>query len=293
MGIRNAAKAIIIDNGKILARSPNTYKGDVNMRDVHVHFLHGNGGGYTQEFFEGFITNAERAGLHEIYLLEHTFQFTEFEKIYAPVKAYNDYQCNWINRKMDGSIERYLRFIETVRDNAYPIKVKFGLEVCYIPKTEDKLANVLDEYDFDFLTGSVHWINGWGFDFSSQKEIWEMADVNKVYREYYKIMCELCESGLFTGLAHPDSIKCFGYMPTNDMIDTYNELAMLICKYGMYAENNGGLRLNYSPDLELGLNKRMLDVFKKNGVMIYTASDAHKQSDVGANIRELEMMLKS
>ena len=60
----------------------------------------------------------------------------------------------------------------------------------------------------------------------------------------------------------------------------------------MYAENSGGLRLNYSPDLELGLSKRLLEAFKQNDVQIYTASDAHKQSDVGANIRELELMLE-
>lgn len=30
----------------------------------------------------------------------------------------------------------------------------------------------------------------------------------------------------------------------------------------------------------------------KSGVTIYTASDAHKQSDVGANIRKLEKMLE-
>lgn len=66
------------------------------MRDVHVHFLHGNGGGYTKEFFEGFITAADCAGVDEIYLLEHTHQFMEFEKIYTPVKAYNNLQNYWI-----------------------------------------------------------------------------------------------------------------------------------------------------------------------------------------------------
>jgi len=106
-------------------------------------------------------------------------------------------------------------------------------------------------------------------------------------------MCELCESGLFTGLAHPDSIKCFGYVPTCDMTDIYGELAMLLCKHGLYAENSGGLRLNYDPGLELGLNKQLLSALKNYGVAIYTASDAHKQSDVGANIRELEDMLVS
>ena len=262
------------------------------MRDVHIHFLHGHGGGYTQDFFEGFITIAEQMGLEEIYLLEHTHQFKEFESVYAPVVAYNDYQRDWIKRKMDGSIDSYLSFIDTVKGNTFPVKVKFGLEVCYIPKTADKLARILNEYNFDFLTGSVHWIDGWGFDHPNQKELWNGKDADTVYRRYYKIMCELCESSLFTGLAHPDSIKCFGHKPTSDMTDQYNELAILLCKYGMYAENSGGLRLNYSPDLELGLNRLLLNTFKRNDVTICTASDAHKQSDVGANIRELEKMLE-
>ena len=44
------------------------------MRDVHVHFLHGNPVGYNIEFFEGFIKVAQDAGLDEIYMLEHTHQ---------------------------------------------------------------------------------------------------------------------------------------------------------------------------------------------------------------------------
>ena len=130
------------------------------MRDVHIHFTHGHGGEYTQEYFEGFITAAGRVGLDEIYLLEHTHQFTEFESVYTPVVAYNGFQRDWIKRKMTGSIDRYLRLIETVKSHSYPVKVKFGLEVCYIPETADKLSAILDEYEFDFLTGSVHWIDG-------------------------------------------------------------------------------------------------------------------------------------
>lgn len=261
------------------------------VRDVHVHFLHGNGGGYKIDFFEGFIKAAQKAGLDEIYLLEHTFQFTEFEKVFEPIKAYNDYQRNWIYRRMNGSVKDYLNFIETIRGTQYPVKVKFGLEVCYIPETADVLANILEEYTFDFLTGSVHWIDGWGFDHSGQKELWESVNVNEVYKRYYRIMCELCESGLFTGLAHPDSIKCFGYAPNVDLTDIYDELAVLLCKYGMYAENSGGLRLNYNAALELGMNTVLLSVLQKNNVQIAAASDAHKQSDVGANILELENML--
>ena len=262
------------------------------MRDVHIHFLHGNPIGYNIEFFEGFIKVAQEAGLDEIYLLEHTHQFTEFEKVYEPVKAYNDYQYNWITERMNGSIEEYIDFIKKVQDTAYPVKVKFGLEVCYIPETADILVDILNEYDFDFLTGSVHWIDGWGFDHMGQKELWKSKNVEEVYKRYYEIMFDLCESSLFNGLAHPDSIKCFGYMPDIDLTEYYNNLALLLNKYGMYAENSGGLQLNYSPDIELGLNPKLLSILRRNKVRIETASDAHKQRDVGANIQELERMLK-
>lgn len=262
------------------------------MKDVHVHFLHGNPIGYTMDFFAGFIKAAQEAGLDEIYLLEHTHQFIEFEQVYEPVKSYNAYQHNWVTKRMTGSIEDYIRFIKTVKKTDYPVKVKFGLEVCYLPETADILAEILGNYKFDFLTGSVHWIDGWGFDHPRQKETWESKNVEEVYKRYYEIMFQLCESGLFSGLAHPDSIKCFGYKPHMDLTEYYNTLAMLLNKHGMYAENSGGLRLNYSPELELGLNPQLLSVLKKNNVPIETASDAHKQSDVGANIPELERMIK-
>ena len=45
------------------------------MKDVHVHFLHGNPIGYNIDFFEGFIKVAQNAGLSEIYLLEKSIIF--------------------------------------------------------------------------------------------------------------------------------------------------------------------------------------------------------------------------
>lgn len=90
-------------------------------------------------------------------------------------------------------------------------------------------------------------------------------------------MFQLCDSGLFNGLAHPDSIKCFGYKPDIDLTEYYNKLAVLLNKNGMYAENSGGLQLNYSHDIELGLNPQLLSVLRKNNVQIETASDAHKK----------------
>ena len=113
------------------------------MRDVHVHFLHGNPIGYNIDFFEGFIKVAQDAGLDEIYMLEHTHQFTEFVRVYEPIKSYNDFQHNWITKRMNGTIDEYINFMKSVKDTRYPVKVKFGLEVCYIPETADILVDIL------------------------------------------------------------------------------------------------------------------------------------------------------
>lgn len=175
------------------------------MRDVHVHFLHGNPIGYQKDYFERFLKVAQEAGLDEIYLLEHTHQFTEFEKVYEPIKAYNDFQNNWITTRMNGTIDEYMDFINKVKDTKYPVKVKFGLEVCYIPETADILSDILKKYDFDFLTGSVHWIDGWGFDHMGQKNFGKAG----TWTKYIKDIMILCLSYVRAG--------CLTVLPTRTL----------------------------------------------------------------------------
>lgn len=259
------------------------------MVDVHVHFLHNATGKYTIELLERIVEYASKTKMSEIYLLEHTHQFSEFKQVYAPIASYNQYQRDWIFRKMGGTIDNYLKFIEMAKKKYYPVKINFGLEVCYIPQKENLLSSILSEYNFDFLTGSVHYIDNWGFDHKA--EFWDGVNVDKAYKRYYEIMSNLIESGLFNGLAHPDSIKCFGHYPTYDLSDTYIKISDLLSKNKMYVEQSGGLALNYGFQ-EMGMNQTMLRTFKHKGVTIMTASDAHKPEHTGTNIYELQRLVE-
>lgn len=120
------------------------------------------------------VRGSEQGGNRPVLILQNNIgnEYTEFERVYEPIKAYNDFQHNWIIKRMNGSIDDYISFIKRVKATRYPVKVRFGLEVCYIPETADILTDILDKYDFDFLTGAVHWIDGWGFDHMGQKEIY-------------------------------------------------------------------------------------------------------------------------
>ena len=258
------------------------------MIDAHVHIFHGNSGEYTIDLINSFIAQAQKNGIREIYMLEHTHQFHEFEQVYKPIIDYNEYQKKWLSGKLKASLESYIQLVDKAKDFNFSIKVRFGLEACYIPETEHILTSLLKHYKWDFVTGSVHYIDSWGFDHKA--EFWHGIDVDMVYRRYYEIMLEMINANLFNGVAHPDSIKCFGHYPSQDMSSTYTVLAEALNRAGMYAEQSGGLALNYGSP-ELGMNPSMLRIFKANNVRILTASDAHRSEHAGANIKELHEKL--
>ncbi|HEX2944370.1 MAG TPA: PHP domain-containing protein [Clostridia bacterium] len=258
------------------------------MIDAHVHLFHGNSGEYSIGLVDKFVESALSKGITELCLLEHTHQFIEFERMYRPVGEFSEYQRNWLSRKMKASLENYTAFIDSARDHEFPIIVRFGLEACYIPETADILLEQLKLYNWDFVTGSVHYIKNWGFD--HRAEFWQGIDVNAAYRSYYEIMLEMIGTGAFSGVGHPDSIKCFGHYPDYDLGETYETLAGALNNAGMYAEQSGGLALNYGAS-ELGMNPEMLRVFKKRRVRILTASDAHEPGHAGMNIPELQRIL--
>lgn len=252
--------------------------------DGHIHIERGN---YTIDWINEFVKYAYDRGISEIYLLEHSHRFKEFEKMYEKIVCYNEYQKSWLNSKMKLSLIDYEKLITEVRKNKFPLKINFGLEVCFVEGTESIVKNAIGGFNWDFITGSVHWIDGWGFD--HKKEFWEGKDVDQLYKRYYEIMKSLIKSGLFNTVAHPDSIKCFGYYPSFDLTQTYVEIADLLNRYNMYAEKSAGLYLNYGYK-ELGMNKKMYDIFKREDVKMYTASDAHRPEDVGKYIRELNLL---
>ena len=274
----------ILNEGKLLRI---TMERRFLMTDVHIHIERGP---YTKEWIDKFVEQAVRMGLDEIYLLEHSHRFVEFTPMYASVCEYSDYQKNWYKSKVGLSIKEYQTLITEMRNIEFPIKIKWGLEVCYFPEYEKLIRDILNSFPFDFAVGSIHWVEGFGFDHKA--EFWNGIDTEELYRKYYSLMLRLVKSGLFSGVAHPDSIKCFHHYPINDLTNTYCLLADELNAHHMYAEQSGGLALNYGFE-EAGMNQTMLNVLKNKNVDIRFASDAHKPEDVGANISKLQAILQA
>lgn len=255
------------------------------MIDGHMHLENGP---LTKEYVLQFVEEAQKKGLDAIQILDHTHRFIEFEPIYEELKQY-DVQKKWLeNKKMKfkDHLSDYVTLMEEIKVMDLPVKVTYGLEVCYVPQHEEYIKNILDQYHFDFVVGAIHSIDGILYDMSFSKELlWDKFDVNHIYKRYYELIFQLVESDLFTQLAHPDTIKLFQIYPTYDLTSTYQKLAQLLNEHHMKAENNVGCYYRYNhPDL--GLSDELLNIFKENNVDLIFTSDAHQPKDVGNYIHE-------
>lgn len=262
------------------------------MIDGHMHLENGP---LTKEYVLAFVEAAHQKGLDEIQILDHTHRFIEFEPAYEELKKY-EVQKTWLeNKKMKfkDHLSDYVDLMEDVKTMDLPVKVSYGLEVCYVPQHEQLIRDILSQYHFDFIVGAIHSIDGILYDMGFSKELlWNQFDVNYIYKRYYELVFQLIESDLFTQLAHPDTIKLFKFYPTYDLTPTYEKLSQLLNEHHMKAENNTGCYYRYNhPDM--GLSDELLEIFLRNDVDIITASDAHKPSDVGSYILEADAKIRA
>lgn len=103
-----------------------------------------------------------------------------------------------------------MELIKRVRNEQFPVEIKFGLEICYFKEFEDFTAELSKDKGFDFLLGSIHFVEDFAFDHKA--EHWNGIDVDKIYRRYFEDSISLAKSKIFDGIGHPDAIKLFGHM---------------------------------------------------------------------------------
>jgi histidinol-phosphatase (PHP family) len=256
--------------------------------DCHIHLERGE---YRKEWLDRFVEAAVSRDISEIWLLEHCYRFREFVPMYDGVCAYSEYIDKWFHRKAGVmSLDDYLRFVDSMRKNDFPIQVRFGLEVCYFKEHEELVYSLTKDAGLDFLVGSVHFIDNFAFD--HKPELWQDVDVDKAYQRYFETTVDLAKCGIYSGLAHPDLIKIFGHKPSFPLDDAYEAVAVALAGSNMYAEQSSGCYRRCPETSALGMEPGFIHALKKRNVPIITASDAHCPEDVGLWIAELEELTK-
>jgi histidinol-phosphatase (PHP family) len=172
--------------------------------------------------------------------------------------------------------------------------LKLGIEADFAPGHEDKMGNLLDRYDWDYVVGSIHFLRDQALDVKGEFDIWRSNDPDKVWKRYFETLGEAARSGMFDILAHPDLVKVWGSegpQPDGDL-RRYYELAMEgIADSDVAIEvSTAGLR---KPVGEIYPSRGFLEMCLEAGRPVALSSDAHTTDQLAYRYDEALELLES
>ncbi len=235
------------------------------------------------DFIERYVLAAAERGVRELGFTEHLFRCIESKEVLgpfwedAPTPELRDQTREAILRDRTLSLEDYLGTIKRAKERGLPVLL--GLEVDFSPESYGRVLEFLDGYDFDFLIGSVHWIDGWMFDRSAAVPEIRARGARRLFEEYFDVKTRLAARGGVDVLAHTDRCKTMGIVPDEEPLDLYESLVEAASGSGLAIEvSSGGLRQAVG---EIYPAPTLLRLFREAGVPITLASDAHYPEQAG------------
>ena len=247
--------------------------------DYHMHFEYGD---YNENWVKGFFDAAERRGLDEIGITEHSHTFPEFKQLYYDDLILDDsfvgtFQQKWLKKnKFKHTLEDYFNFMAKLKANH---NVKTGIEVCNF-QDQSAVKKILDAYNFDYIIGSVHFLHGWAYDSSEIKSEWDNHDLRDIYEWYAQEVEKLASAKLYDLLGHPFNIRLFKNIPDFDVSEYLERVAKALKAADMAIDVNTGTRYRY-PIEEISPYPEFMKVAAEYELPIIISSDAHKPEDCG------------
>ena len=233
---------------------------------------------FTVENVEGYTEVASERGIDVLGVSEHVHRFREALDIWR--------HPFWIDNAVD-DLGAYCDFVRAETD------LRLGIEADFVPGREDRIANLLEGGDWDFVLGSVHFLGDAAVDMGGEWDVWRTgADPDKVWARYFETLGEAARSGLFDVLSHPDLVKVWGPerpRPARDPRFHY-ELAM-----DGIGESDVAIEVSTA-----GLRKAAREIYPSPDFLIMClearrpvalSSDAHTPNDLGYRYEEAVELL--
>jgi histidinol-phosphatase (PHP family) len=254
------------------------------LTDYHLHLrpdeLDATPSGYfTEANAERYREIASRREIAELGVSEHIYRFSQALEVWR-----HPFWCEYAHDDLD----EYCDFVRST-------DLRLGIEADFIPGAEDRIANLLERRDFDYVVGSVHFLRDHALDMDDYSVWGSGRSAEEIWRAYFLALGEAARSGLFDILAHPDLVKVWGPAhperphPEGDL-RRYYELAIDgIAESGIAVEvSTAGLRKRAQ---EIYPAPAFLRMCLEAGAPIALSSDAHRPEDVGADYdRALELL---
>jgi histidinol-phosphatase (PHP family) len=245
------------------------------LTSYHVHSTFSDGDNSIDEMVQAAID----AGLDEVGISDHY------------VLLASGQQLDW-----SMPIDALSRYFDAIREaeNAVngKIAVKYGIEADFDPASVEDLREILQNNPFDYVIGSVHFVNGSTID--SHERYWldlSEAERNEVILEYWSLVAKLARTGMFDIVGHIDLYKKFGAQPTVDISDAVITALDAVASAGMTVElNTAGWHKTIR---EAYPSAAILRACHKRGIPMMVTADAHNAKDIARDMERGRQLLRS
>jgi histidinol-phosphatase (PHP family) len=243
--------------------------------DYHIHtHLCKHASGSPKEYLE----QADKKGLKTIGFSDH-----------CPVPVGFDDTC----RMELPQFNAYVGMINELKNNSYGIDVLLGMEVDWVPGRMNEVYDFLNSVEYDYLIGSVHYVDGVPLDNFDYLDIWKSKEKKEYnWNSYIDLMIDMVSSGKFDIIGHMDLPKKFGFYPENMsyFMKKVNMFFARAAEFDVAVElNTAGLR---KPVKEIYPSLDLLQIAKKYDVKITFGSDSHISEEVGFCFVEAEELAR-
>jgi histidinol-phosphatase (PHP family) len=246
--------------------------------DYHVHTARC---GHAVGAMERYVEQAIEGGLHELGFSDHLYMYWLPPDRRDPELGMAEWEHDFYIEDVERCRSRY----------ASDIRIRLSTEADYIPGHERELERIVRGYDWDYVIGSVHFIDDWGFDDARFVSGFDSWDVDALYERYFELVGASAETGLFETIGHADLVKKFGHRPRRDQGETYARLAARFARAGVCVEvNTSGLR---KPVREIYPHPDLLRACQSEGVAVTFGSDAHAPGEVAADFALASELMRS
>ncbi len=186
---------------------------------------------------------------------------------------------------MDFDPKYRMRFddMRTYEEEILHVKQKYAGEIDILTAYEvDFLQGHMDKRvlhaKVDYLIGSVHFIDGWGFDNPEFIGRYEHEDIDHIWQRYFDLIEAMAQSRLFDIVGHLDLIKIFKFLPKRPVCDIAHKAIRAIKAADMTIEiNMAGYR---KPIAEAYPSRAILELAFDAGIPITFGSDAHRPDQI-------------
>jgi len=189
------------------------------------------------------------------------------------------YNFDIAHRMSEKEMDVYIEWVRQAQSRYPEIKILFGIEADYYEGFEKYTEKYLNQYDFDLVIMSIHFMKNWPegnwvFNYDFPEKSFE-----DVYTEYLQAIMNGLRTGLYDVVGHLDIVKTPNQSMTQLVPDELSKVMKEIKTQNMVLEiNSSGFRKKVEePYPEL----KMFDIIKENNIAICVGSDSHAPDQVG------------